>query len=1052
MAGTVLQELSIVFSANVAKLHKGLGQAQGALEKTNRKAKETQRGIADLSSALSTGFKALAGAAALQKMTGLLRNCNAEYRNATTVNMKLAQVMRNTMSARDGEVRAIMDYIDAQELLGVVAGDVQTAGAQELATYLSGSQTLKTLIPVINDMVAQQYGLEASAEAATNIATMLGKVMNGQVGALSRYGYEFDAAQEKILKYGTEAERAATLVDVVSQSVGGMNQALASWPQGQILQLQNTLGKIKETFGEAFQPILSAVLPILMTLAKALLYVVQCMSKFSHWMGKIFGLNMGTAKSADAVASSTEDMANAMNKQGGAAKKADKENKKLLSTLDELNEVNKEKTASSGGASLDTIALAGAGAIELGDEIEEANATLGEIMVGALAWAGLIVGPIASITSTIKNVKDLLSGTKKVADSVAEGIGAAGDVAEAVGNTAEAIGDVVEGAGDLAKVGSSAAETAGNVAETLSSATAGIGGVLEGAGDLASAASNAASVVKTASDAAGIASSLIGTFATVLQGFVGAIAISALATAFENVRDCSDEANTNIEDIKTKLDEIKEAASDDGAADQLSTILETYTTHYQSLSELVIDFRGVEATQMDENADAEEENLTSLLDVYTTHYQGIAELVSGFRGIEAAQMDENAAGEIEMLAASLAANMEHFSSLTMLIMTCREAEKQMRNNNANEERVTLNDLLNAASRHFDALTMTVVTYRKQEKKLRDDNEREEKASLDAIFLASTNHYLAVTLAMTSYYTAWSVEREATKTSELVSLSIIAATTSETFTGMKNDCETMTNGMRKTFEQCMSEICEKAKTSSDTFSQHWRRAMNECIASVNIWLQNTRSAVAEIRSLISSISGSINLNVNVKTKVSAHAAGTVVSGAGASGSFSDDFEPWGAWRDGKQEYVISKGGGGGSRAFATGTITQGPEFALIGEAGPEAVVPLAGNHAQQYAQRYPSLIKRFADMWDMDITPRANGGIISRSPLNTRLEESEPAGGLVELLAQVVAGLTTSREPEQDTEGGPRELLVNCDGMQLAMTVIGALRAYERSTGIKVLTT
>ena len=48
-------------------------------------------------------------------------------------------------------------------------------------------------------------------EQAAQIGSMLGKVMEGQTGALSRYGYKFDEAQEKILKTGTEAERAAVL-------------------------------------------------------------------------------------------------------------------------------------------------------------------------------------------------------------------------------------------------------------------------------------------------------------------------------------------------------------------------------------------------------------------------------------------------------------------------------------------------------------------------------------------------------------------------------------------------------------------------------------------------------------------------------------------------------------------------------------------------------------------------------------------------------------------------------------------------------------------------
>ncbi|MDE6769575.1 MAG: hypothetical protein K2J78_07625 [Muribaculaceae bacterium] len=56
--------------------------------------------------------------------------------------------------------------------------------------------------------------LATSGEAAAQIGSMLGKVIEGQTGALSRYGYKFDEAQEKILKYGTEAEKVAVLVKV----------------------------------------------------------------------------------------------------------------------------------------------------------------------------------------------------------------------------------------------------------------------------------------------------------------------------------------------------------------------------------------------------------------------------------------------------------------------------------------------------------------------------------------------------------------------------------------------------------------------------------------------------------------------------------------------------------------------------------------------------------------------------------------------------------------------------------------------------------------------
>ena len=175
---------------------------------------------------------------------------------------KLAQVMRNTMGASMAEIDSIKQLASAQQELGVIGDEVQLAGAQELGTYLTKSETLKKLMPVMNDMVAQQYGLNASQESAVGIATMMGKVMDGQVGALSRYGYKFDEAQEKILKFGTEEERAAVLADVISNSVGGMNEALAQTPEGKVQQAANSFGDLKEKIGLVLTKIQVALLPV----------------------------------------------------------------------------------------------------------------------------------------------------------------------------------------------------------------------------------------------------------------------------------------------------------------------------------------------------------------------------------------------------------------------------------------------------------------------------------------------------------------------------------------------------------------------------------------------------------------------------------------------------------------------------------------------------------------------------------------------------------------------------------------------------------------------
>lgn len=196
---------------------------------------------------------------AVQGLQSVMRGLTDAYAVQSAAEARLEQVMRNTMGAVDADIQSIKDLTAAQQKLGIVGDEVQLSGAQELATYLSKKESLETIIPVMNDMIAQQYGYNASAESAVQIASMLGKVLDGQTGALSRYGYTFTDAQEAVLKFGTEEERVATLAEVVESSVGGMNEAMASTPYGKIVQANNAFGDLKETIGKIVTPAMNVV-------------------------------------------------------------------------------------------------------------------------------------------------------------------------------------------------------------------------------------------------------------------------------------------------------------------------------------------------------------------------------------------------------------------------------------------------------------------------------------------------------------------------------------------------------------------------------------------------------------------------------------------------------------------------------------------------------------------------------------------------------------------------------------------------------------------------
>ena len=196
---------------------------------------------------------------AVQGLQSIMHDLTDTYAVQAAAETRLETVMRNTMDATDAEIQSVKDLASAQQQLGIVGDEVQLSGAQELASYLSKKDSLEALIPVMNDMIAQQYGYNATSESAIQIASMMGKVMDGQVKALSRYGYSFTEAQEEILKFGTEEERAATLAEVIESSVGGVNAALAATPYGKIVQANNAFGDLKETIGGLIAPAMRAV-------------------------------------------------------------------------------------------------------------------------------------------------------------------------------------------------------------------------------------------------------------------------------------------------------------------------------------------------------------------------------------------------------------------------------------------------------------------------------------------------------------------------------------------------------------------------------------------------------------------------------------------------------------------------------------------------------------------------------------------------------------------------------------------------------------------------
>lgn len=201
--------------------------------------------------------------AGFSKLKAFAGECIEAYKTQSLAETKLTTVMRQRMHATNDEVASIIKLANEQQRLGVVGDEVQLAGAQQVSTFLTSKKSVEALLPAMNDLIAQQKGVSATTEDATNIANMMGKAMQGQTSALSRVGITFSEAEEKALKYGTETQRAAVLAKIITNNVGEMNEAIAATPVGKIAQYENALSDVKqERFGAVFLSIKAAWLPV----------------------------------------------------------------------------------------------------------------------------------------------------------------------------------------------------------------------------------------------------------------------------------------------------------------------------------------------------------------------------------------------------------------------------------------------------------------------------------------------------------------------------------------------------------------------------------------------------------------------------------------------------------------------------------------------------------------------------------------------------------------------------------------------------------------------
>jgi len=331
-----VEELQVKISAEISELKRG---CEGAKQQLNQVSVSAGKMGDAIKSAFSVA-KVLAFAAVVVKVS---KECTQAYTTQFNAEQKLTTAMKANLNATDDQINSIKKLTSAQQELGIVGDEVQLAGIAQLSMYKLQVSSIEKLIPAMNDLIVAKDGLNASVGTATDMGKKFAETLSGQADSLKEVGIYFTDAEKQILQYGTEADKVNLIIQKVNSTVGNMNSNMANTPLGQVQQLNNLIGDIKEQIGQIVANLTATVIPVLSDILSWVSNILDYAVAFSEVFNEVFG---GSKIKVDKNKSGVDNLADAIS----SVKEEAVEAKKALYALagfDELNILNFNKSSGS---------------------------------------------------------------------------------------------------------------------------------------------------------------------------------------------------------------------------------------------------------------------------------------------------------------------------------------------------------------------------------------------------------------------------------------------------------------------------------------------------------------------------------------------------------------------------------------------------------------------------------------------------------------------------------------------------------------------------------
>lgn len=143
---------------------------------------------------------------------------------------------------------------------GMYGDEAMLGGAAELATYISDTEAIQSMMGTLSNFAAgMSGGGEVNADQMVQYATQLGKALDGSYDGLTKKGFVLTDQQKEIIDNGTDMEKALVLDEIIGQSWENLYNTMSNTPEGKIISMQNLIGDLREEVGNRLYPVIATI-------------------------------------------------------------------------------------------------------------------------------------------------------------------------------------------------------------------------------------------------------------------------------------------------------------------------------------------------------------------------------------------------------------------------------------------------------------------------------------------------------------------------------------------------------------------------------------------------------------------------------------------------------------------------------------------------------------------------------------------------------------------------------------------------------------------------